>query len=142
MHRTEMCFRALHQRIVRLEDRAFQGPSDEQVERVLRKILAERFSETEGRASSSQTPTTMKEEEYFVEHLRDQTRLKPVAVDPALLFIDPEAVPSIAYANTMRALDRHLMDYPDIDQKKALDSEAEHLKPSHDTRQPKSSHNV
>lgn len=142
MHRTELCFRAMHQRIVRLEDRAYQGPSDEQVERLLRKILAEKFSESEERANLSQNSHIMKEEEYFVEDLRDQTRLKPVAVDPALLFIDPEAVPSMAYANTMRVLDQQLMDYPNLDQKKMLDSETEHLKPSHDTRQPKSSHDV
>jgi hypothetical protein len=44
MHRTELCFRALHDRITWLEERVvWQGaPSDEQVERVLRKILAEK----------------------------------------------------------------------------------------------------
>lgn len=139
MHRTELCFRALHERIIRLEDRAYRGPTDEQVERVLRKILAERFSESEGRVNLSHSPVIMKEEEFFVEDLRNQARLKPVAVDPALLFIDPEAVPSLAYANTMKMLDRRLMDYPELDQKK-MNPEAEHLKPNHDTRQPKDSH--
>lgn len=38
MHRTELCFRALHQRIIRLEDRAYQGPSDEQVRMLLYKL--------------------------------------------------------------------------------------------------------
>lgn len=109
---------------------------------MLRKILAERFSDSERKANSSQVPSAMKEEEYFVEDLRDQTRLKPVAIDPGLLFIDPEAVPSMAYANTMRVLDRQLMDYPDIDQKKVLDSDTEHWRPNHDARQPKSSQDV
>lgn len=46
MHRTELCFRALHHRITRLEERELlQGPTDEQVERVLRKILAEKCTQ-------------------------------------------------------------------------------------------------
>ncbi|KAH7405820.1 hypothetical protein DE146DRAFT_424065 [Phaeosphaeria sp. MPI-PUGE-AT-0046c] len=140
--RTELHFQTLRERIIRLEDQAYRGPSDEQVERVLRKILAERFSESEGRATLSPHPNIMKEEECFVEDLRDQARLKAVVVDPALLFVDPEAVPSIAYRNAMKVLDRRLMDYPELDQNKSLDPETGHLKPSYGTGQPKSSHDV
>lgn len=44
MHRTEACFRALHERVVRLEQERelYMRPTDDQVERVLRKILAEK----------------------------------------------------------------------------------------------------
>jgi hypothetical protein len=43
-----LCFRALNDRIIWLEKReAGQAPSDEQVERVLRKILAEKCTYTQ-----------------------------------------------------------------------------------------------
>jgi hypothetical protein len=117
MHRTELCFRALHERVMKLENQqARHGPSDEQVERVLRKILAERFSDTG--TLSVQNPHGMKKEDYFVEDLRDRTILKPVLVDAASLFVDPEAVPSKAYTDTFKMLDRRLVDFPDLDSKR------------------------
>jgi hypothetical protein len=114
MHRTEMCFRALHERLVRLEERTLREPSDEQVERVLRKILAERFSE--GIAHPVREPSNIvKEEERFTEDRRIFANLRPVQIDPAVLFVDPDAVPSRAYAETMKKLDTRLADFPNIE---------------------------
>ncbi|KAH5462911.1 hypothetical protein HBI30_005490 [Parastagonospora nodorum] len=117
MHRTELCFRALHERVMRLEDQqAMQRPSDEQVERVLRKILAERFSERD--VLSVQNPHMMKEEDYFVEDRRGRTLPKPVRIDAASLFVNPESVPSKAYTDTFEMLDRGLADFPDLESKR------------------------
>jgi hypothetical protein len=121
MHRTELCFRALHERLVRLEDRTWQGPSDEQVERVLRKILAERFSAGIAQQDQEdQDPSIMKEEERFVEDRRVLANLKSVHIDPAMLFVHPDTVPSKAYAETMKVLDTRLADFPNIDHNTAV----------------------
>jgi hypothetical protein len=102
---------------MRLEDQqAMQRPSDEQVERVLRKILAERFSDRD--VLSVQNPHIMKEEEYFVEDRRGRTLPKPIRIDAASLFVDPESVPSKAYTDTFEMLERGLADFPDLDSKR------------------------
>lgn len=120
MDRTELCFRALHERVMRLEDQqAHQGPSDEQVERVLRKILAERFSECG--SLSVQNPHVLKEEDDFVLDRRNRTIPQPVRFDPESLLVDPEAVPSKAYTDTFKLLNRRLADFPDLDSKGATD---------------------
>jgi hypothetical protein len=109
----------MHERILQLEDRQdWQGPSDEQVERVLRKILAERFSDDT--MHQVQHPNIMKEREFFVEDPRKQSAPGPVFIDPAALFVDPEAVPSKAYADTIRMLDRRLHDFPDVDHRRLV----------------------
>ncbi|KAH7078327.1 hypothetical protein FB567DRAFT_132658 [Paraphoma chrysanthemicola] len=121
MHRTELCFRALHERIMSLEERqALEGPSDEQVERVLRKILAEKFSYV-GKEQFERS-AGVKEEAYFVEHLRYRSIPVPVAVDPASLFVDPEDVPSKQYAETFRMLESRLEDYPCFDEEESTHS--------------------
>lgn len=113
MQRTEQCFRALHQRVLVLEERqTWRGPTDEQVERVLRKILAEKFSEG---TSHFQNPNAMKEGDYFVQDPKIPATPRPVAIDPAALIVEPDAVPSKAYAETFRMLDHQLVDYPGIE---------------------------
>jgi hypothetical protein len=141
MHRTELCFRALHERIIWLEERqAWQGPSDEQVERVLRKILAERFAD--GNVQQVQSPNIMKEEDYFVEDRRNLGILRPVAIDPASLFVEPDAVPSKAYVETFNMLERHLADFPDVDLRRTPPHEARDVKMNYDIKQSKSSDGV
>jgi hypothetical protein len=119
MHRTELCFRSLHERIIRLEDRqAWQKPSDEQLERVLRKILAERFAD--GERQPVQDVTITKEEEYFVEDRRRCAVLSPIAIDPSSLFVEPDAVPSKAYSETFNMLENHMAGYPNINMKNTV----------------------
>jgi hypothetical protein len=134
MHRTELCFRALHERITWLEERqALHGPSDEQVERVLRKILAEKF--VEGHTQHVHNPNVMKEGDFFVEDRRNLAILSPVAMDPASLFVDPEAVPSKAYVETFNMLERHLSDFPDVDLRKTTPPHPRDVKPNSNVRQ-------
>lgn len=126
MQRTEHCFRALHQRVLILEERqAWQGPSDEQVERVLRKILAEKFSEG---TTHFQNPNAMKEQDYFVHDPKKLAAPRPVAIDPAALLVEPDAVPSKAYADTFRMLERQLVDFPGVDVTRTIQQEAQDVK--------------
>jgi hypothetical protein len=136
MLRIEMSFRALHERVMRLEDQqARQEPSDEQVERVLRKILAERFS---GNGSLSvQNPHVMKEEDYFVLDRRNRSIPTPVLFDPRSLLVDPEAVPSKAYADTFKLLNRRLAEFPDLASKGTNDSEPRDMKLNYGVRRPR-----
>ncbi|OAL56858.1 hypothetical protein IQ07DRAFT_495575 [Pyrenochaeta sp. DS3sAY3a] len=111
MHRTELCFRSLHQRVVYLEERqAWRGPTDEQVERVLRKILAEKFSDAG--PQMQENIHAMKEEDYFVEHPKGLAMLRSITIDPASLLVEPDAVPSKAYAETFQMLENRLQTYP------------------------------
>jgi hypothetical protein len=114
MNRTEQCFRKMHERISQLEDRQdWHAPSDEQVERVLRKILAERFSD--GTLPPIQYQNIMKEADYFVEDARRQPAPLPVLIDPASLMTDPDSVPSKAYADTINLLDKRIARFPNFD---------------------------
>jgi hypothetical protein len=94
---------------MRLEDRAWQAPSDEQVERVLRKILAERFS------GGQEPSSTVKEEAPFVEDRKNLINLRPIRIDPAMLFVHPNDVPSRAYVETMDQLNKQLETFPSIE---------------------------
>jgi hypothetical protein len=137
MHRTELCFRSLHERIIRLEERqAWQKPSDEQLERVLRKILAERF--TDGERQPVQNPNVTKEEDYFVEDRRKRAVLSPIVIDPASLFVEPDAVPSKAYTDTFNMLDNHLAGFPNINMKKTIAEDTRDQKRSYGFKEPKS----
>ncbi|KAF1947271.1 hypothetical protein EJ02DRAFT_365485 [Clathrospora elynae] len=114
MQRTELCFRGLHERIVRLEEgEALQGPTDEQVERVLRKILAERFADPVIHHVGKRR--TMEEGEHFVRNPEDQSHPRPVAMDIASLLVSPESVPSKAYMETFHMLENRLDNFPRID---------------------------
>lgn len=112
LQRSEDAFRALHQRISYLEERQVYGPSDEQVERVLRKILAERFANDGSQRTDSMTLT--KGTNFFVEDARERSTIQPITIDAASLFVEPESVPSKAYAETFRMLEGHLTEYPQL----------------------------
>jgi hypothetical protein len=124
----------MHERISQLENRQeWQGPSDEQVERVLRKILVDRFSD--GTMQPVQHPNIMKETDYFIEDLRRQPAPLPVLMDPASLITDPESVPSKAYADTIKLLDKRIAQFPNFDHKSYEHGDTRDLKRSHDLGQ-------
>jgi hypothetical protein len=111
MHRTERCFQRLHERIVRLEEnQSSHAPTDEQVERVLRKILAERFSDSA--IHHHKKRDTMQDGGYFARDLNESPYLKPIKIDPASLFVSPESVPSQAYTETFHMLENRLEAFP------------------------------
>lgn len=115
LQRTEDCFRALHERISYLEQRqAWQGPSDEQVERVLRKILAERFANDEPPRTDSMN--LLKGHDLFIEEAKNRSTIRPIHIDVASLFVEPESVPSKAYAETFQMLEGRLDEYPRINE--------------------------
>lgn len=115
MHRAEVSFRALSERIEYLEQRqAWQGPSDEQVERVLRKILAERFADAG--IQQVENPNVMKEGDYFVKRPGEDSSIpRTIPIDPATLLVDPDAVPSKTYAQTFQMLEKGLGEFPRAD---------------------------
>jgi hypothetical protein len=118
MQRTESCVQMLHERIVSLEERqqSDQSPSDEQVERVLRKILAERFGgPSTGRSERSEDT---KPNSYFAGCTGELGIVKPLVIDPAMLVVDPAAVPSKAYSDTFNMLESRLAEFPNYDVKK------------------------
>jgi hypothetical protein len=115
MHRTEQSFRAMHQRILHLEERqAWQEPSDEQVERVLRKILAERFADAG--VKGVRNPNVMKDGDYFVENPDAHTMIpESIPIDVDSLQVDPGAVPSQRYLETMQMLEGRIPSFPELD---------------------------
>lgn len=115
MHRVEASFRALHERIEHLERRqAGQGPSDEQVERVLRRILAERFADAEFQRLDN--PTELKDGDFFIKRPNmDISIPRTISIDAASLQVDPDAVPSKAYGQAFQMLEKGLQDFPQVD---------------------------
>lgn len=112
MQRAEASFRALHERLEVLERRQVgHGPSDEQVERVLRKILAERFAGQDlGR------PDEPKDSRFFVKRPNaDSSVPSAIPIDATLLQVDPDAVPSNAYRQTIQMLEKELQNFPAAD---------------------------
>lgn len=122
LERTEDAFRALHQRVTYLEERQVHGPSDEQVERVLRKILTERFSGDGSHRIDSMN--IVKGSNFFVEDARSRTSIRPINIDAAALFVEPDSVPSRAYAETFQMLEGRLTEYPLMQQRGPLESNA------------------
>ncbi|KAF2632577.1 hypothetical protein BU25DRAFT_77785 [Macroventuria anomochaeta] len=121
LQRTEGAFQALHQRVSRLEERqAWREPSDEQVERVLRKILAERFAND----GPHQTDSMIKSNDFFVEDAKSRSTIGPIHIDAASLFVEPESVPSKAYAETFQMLEGRLTEYPCIHQEESAEKDA------------------
>lgn len=138
MHRTELSFRALHERIMFLENRqAWEGPSDEQVERVLRKILAEKFSDAG--MQQVQNPNIMKDGDYFVENLKTLASPRPISIDPASLLVEPEAVPSKAYAETLEMLESRLHRF---EPNQSANEDVKPFKMNIDVKKPRSPDNV
>lgn len=115
LRRSENAFRALHERVSYLETQqvAAQRPTDEQVERALRKILAECFAPDGGppvrEVEMNQDP------EFFVRPKDRSCIPKPPIISPAKLAVDPEAVPSRSYGETLRMLQEGLTQYPQAD---------------------------
>lgn len=110
LQRTEYAFQALSLRISRLEERQAKGPSDEQVERVLRKILAERFANDGSHRTDSMH--LIKNNDFFPEDVKGRSTIRPIRIDAASLFVEPESVPSKAYAETFQMLEGRLTEYP------------------------------
>lgn len=138
MSRTEQAFQAMHQRLVYLERRLNTSDrsalSDAQVERVLRKILAEKFT-----ADTNTTPHS--EVSEFMRHqngpdprhhplpagapeggsfvLKDDLIVpKRVEIDIKSLLVDPEAMPTAAFGRDMERLQHNLRDFPQLDPNK------------------------
>ncbi|KAF1832742.1 hypothetical protein BDW02DRAFT_411569 [Decorospora gaudefroyi] len=112
IHRTELCFRQFHERITRLEEQQnFPGPTDEQVERVMRKILSEKFADpTIHHVEKDRNPT--KDRDAFVGNPNDFPLSK---IDVASLLVSPESIPSKTYTETFQMLESRLDGYPDIE---------------------------
>lgn len=110
LERTESVLQALDFRVSRLEERQVIGPSDEQVERVLRKILAERFAND----GAYQTDLTglMKDSNLRLGDAKGRSSIRPIRINGASLFVEPESVPSKAYAETFQMLEGRLAEYP------------------------------
>ncbi|KAF1934287.1 uncharacterized protein M421DRAFT_88280 [Didymella exigua CBS 183.55] len=112
LERTEDAFQALSLRILRLEERQVIGPSDEQVERVLRKILAERFAHDEFHRTDS--IQMIKDNDFSLEDAKSRSTIRPIRIDAASLCVEPESVPSKAYAETFQMLEGRLTEFPCI----------------------------
>ncbi|KAF2201104.1 hypothetical protein GQ43DRAFT_372275 [Delitschia confertaspora ATCC 74209] len=115
MAKTEQAFQAFHQRLVYLEKRLDTSDrtalSDAQVERVLRKILAERFAKSN--QSTHQLPADGPPGGAFISNIKDNfVPPKPVAVDINKLLVDPNACPNPAWARDMAMLTQDLTSYP------------------------------
>lgn len=137
MHRAEISFRALHERLVYLEQRqAWQGPSDEQVERILRKILAERFADAG--PQHVENPNQLKDSDYFVKRPDYNTSmLKSFPIDGAQLQVDPDAVPSKAYDQTIQMLQKDLGNFPQVDLTKSTQKSSDSDKDEAEFKRPK-----
>jgi len=110
LERTEAALHALNFRVSRLEERQVIGPSDEQVERVLRKILAERFANEGSQRTGS--ISLMKDNSLRLEDAIGRSSIRPIRINAASLFVEPESVPSKAYAETFQMLEGRLTEYP------------------------------
>lgn len=103
-----------------LEERQARGPSDEQLERVLRKILAERFASDGSHRTDSMD--MVKGSNFLIEGVRSRSTIRPINIDAATLFVEPESVPSRAYAETFQMLEGRLTDYPRIQQQEPVEN--------------------
>lgn len=140
MERTEAAFRGMHERVLRLEEQqSWQGPSDEQVERVLRKIFAERFADPGVQHTRTHA---MKDGDTFVKPKKGDAII-PLPIDISLesLQVDPKAMPSQQYAETLNMLEHKLPSFPELHLSKPAGKERgdkEDIKPpSGDYRGPK-----
>lgn len=119
MHRVETSFQALHERIEYLEQRqAGEGPTDEQVERILRKILSERFADANvGHVGGS---SGRKDANAFLR--KPDTSLsvpKAIPISITELEVNPEAMPSKAYGQSFQMLEKELSNFPRVDTTKS-----------------------
>jgi len=61
---------------------------------------------------------------FFVEDARSRASIRPINIDAAALFVEPDSVPSRAYAETFQMLEGRLTEYPPIQQRGPLESNA------------------
>jgi hypothetical protein len=115
MRRTEHAFRDMHRRVLVLEQKQpCQGPTDEQLERVLRKILADKFADPG--VQKMDNSNAMKAGQYFVENPNiDGVIPHPIPIDANMLQVDPGAVPSQEYRETLEMLEGRLPRFPELD---------------------------
>lgn len=130
MQRTEQSFQAMHQRLVFLERReAWQGPSDEQVERVLRKILADKS--VDASAPRFENPHLLSDGECFVQRSAEELSVpKVVPINMAALQVDITAMPSAAYQETLEMLESDLVDYPHVNLSSNTQKDSVHNDPN------------
>lgn len=120
MDRTNECFKwmyarqqLLEERFIQFERHSGQAPSDEQLERVLRKILAERFADPKSSSLDGMDTTT--ETPRFLDQLKeDLINGKRLPFNLTSLHVDPMAVPSEKYVQDMRMLESELEGYPQV----------------------------
>ncbi|KAF2192208.1 hypothetical protein K469DRAFT_553764 [Zopfia rhizophila CBS 207.26] len=115
MTRTERSFQAMNARIMYLENRqAWKGPSDEQVERILRKILAEKFAENAA-VQRVENPNVMENGQFYVQKPTDDLVVpKPLVVDSGILSVDSNAVPSDSWKKDFDLLKQQLAESPQL----------------------------
>lgn len=77
---------------------------------MLRKILAERFADDDLHQTDSMN--AVKSSDFSVEGARNRSSIRPIIINPASLFVEPESVPSKAYAETFQMLEGRLAEYP------------------------------
>lgn len=118
LQRTEYALQALSLRISRLEERQVTESSDEQVERVLRKILAERFANDGSHRTDSMN---LIRDDFSLENTKGRSTIRPIRISAASLFVEPESVPSKAYTETFQMLEGRLTEYPCIHEEPAED---------------------
>ena len=53
-----------------------------------------------------------KSNDLFIEEAKIRSSIKPITINAASLFVEPEAVPSRAYAETFELLEGRLEEYP------------------------------
>lgn len=113
MRRTEHAFRAMNRRILALEQREAR-PTDEQVERALRKIFADKFADPG--LQKMKISNVMKEGEYFVgDPNADGVIPYAIEMDPDTLQVDPDGYPSEKYRETLEMLEGKVNQFPDLD---------------------------
>lgn len=127
MQRTELCFRDLHERLTYIEERQVsQGPTDEQVERILRKILAEKFSNQVPQPAESST--SRGDGGYYVEDRKHVPYPRSIAIDPASLIVDPDSVPSKIYVETFQMLEGRLAGFPHVNPRHSSEEDMKDMK--------------
>lgn len=90
---------------------------------MLRKILAERF--TNDNQFRTDSIDLVKNNDAFAEDARARSSINPIIIDAASLFVEPESVPSRAYAETFQMLEGRLADYPHIHRKESTGADAQ-----------------
>jgi hypothetical protein len=108
---------------------------------VLRKILAERFSDPPI-IHQHKKRDTMQDGNYFVRDPDDSPYPKPCKIDVASLLVSPESVPSQAYAETFHMLESRLNTFPGTDLLTLGEDDDENIKTNVEFKEIRSSDSV